>query len=72
MPKIKTSKKSSINIVNKDNQFNPWYHIRHLHPVRKHTEQIKKIDKEIVANLDYKGREFSVSEKSYYKTETKN
>ena len=72
LPKPKKFKKSSINIVNKDNQFLPWHHIRHLHPVRKHTEQIKKFGKEIVENLDYNGREFSVSEKSYYKTETQN
>ena len=32
-------------------------------PYHKYVEQIKKSDKEIVANLHYKGIEFSVSKK---------
>ena len=41
-----------------------WSHIRHLNPLKRHPERRAKADKNMVDDLDYKGIEFSVSNKN--------
>ena len=56
LPKeVKHSRKSLISVQNKDNECCRWCHIRPLNPINKKTEEIKKSDKKMSANLDYKG-----------------
>ena len=61
-----------INIKNNDNKCFLWCHIRHLNPLRTHSERLAKADKNIVNDLDYKGIEFPVSKKNNIKIEQKN
>ena len=65
--KLKDPKKGLINIKNNDNKCFLWYHIRHLNPVKTHSEKIRRADREVVDNLDYKGIEFPVSKKDHKK-----
>ena len=49
-----------------------WCHVRHINLVKAHPERITKEYKKLVNDLDYNGNEFSVREKDFSKTETKN
>ena len=49
-----------------------WCHIRHLNPLKIHSEKILKAGKIIFNDLDYKGIEFPVSRKDFDKIEKKN
>ena len=69
---LSNSKKGLINLKNKDNECFRWCHIRHLNPQNKNPQQIKKLDKAYVENLDYSGIEFPVSIKQYNKIEKQN
>ena len=42
---LKNSMKRLINILNNDNKCFLWCHIRHLNPLKRHHERIKKADK---------------------------
>lgn len=69
---IKTFKKGLIDIKNQGNNFFCCCQIRQLNLINKDVKRSKKSGKEMVANLDYKGIEFPVSNISYHKTESKN
>lgn len=47
-------------------------HWKHLIPKTQSLQLINKLDKEIIASLDYKSIEFHVSKKRYSNIETKN
>ena len=49
-----------------------WCHVRHINPLKKHPERIKKIDKKIACNLNYDEIEFPVEEKDFEKIEVQN
>ena len=57
--KLRNSMKDLINIKNNDNKCFVWCHIRHLNPLKIHSERIKKHTK-LVNDLDYGGIEFLV------------
>ena len=70
-PEIKTPK-SLINIKNEDNECFRWCHIRHLNPQNKNPQRIKKIDKNLIKQLDYSNIEFPVTVKQINKIEKQN
>ena len=57
--KLRNSMKDLINIKNNDNKCFVWSRIRHLNPLKIHSERIKKHTK-LVNDLDYEGVEFLV------------
>ena len=69
---LRSPKKGLINYKNNDQKCFLWCHIRHINPVKMHPERTTQNDKELVNDLNYDGIEFSVSEKTFSKTETKN
>ena len=70
-PEIKKSK-GLINIKNEDNECFRWCHIRHLNPQNKNPQRIKKIDKNLIKQLDYSNIEFPVTIKQINKIEKQN
>ena len=72
MPVELRFKKGLINIKNEDQKFFLWCYVRHISPVKIHPERIPKEDKNFANDLDYDEIEFSVREKDFSKTETKN
>ena len=64
--------KSLINIKNEDNECFRWCHIRHLNPQNKNPQRIKKIDKNLIKQLDYSNIEFPVTVKQINKIEKQN
>ena len=70
-PEIKNPK-SLINIKNEDNECFRWCHIRHLNPQNKNPQRIKKIDKNLIKQLDYSNIEFPVTVKQINKIEKQN
>ena len=42
---LKSPRKGLINIKNKDQKCFLWCHVRHVNPLKKHPERIKKTDK---------------------------
>ena len=69
---LRNSKKGIINLKNNDNECFRWCHIRHLNPQDKNPQQIKKLDKEYINQLDYSGIEFTVTTRQYNKIEKQN
>ena len=69
---LKNPKKGLINIKNKDDECFRWCHIRHLNPLEKNPQRIKKEDKKTINELNYEGIEFPVSQKHYNKVEKQN
>ena len=69
---LKNSKKGLINIKNKDDECFRWCHIRYLNPQAKDPQRIKKVDKEMINELNYDGIVFPVSQKHYNKVEKQN
>ena len=67
--KLKNPMKNLINIKNNDNKCFLWCHIRHLSPLKIHTEKITKVDKNMINDLNYERFEFPVSKKDYCKIE---
>ena len=49
-----------------------WCHVRHINPVKVHTERITREDQKLIKNLDYDGIEFTVQEKDFGKIQKKN
>ena len=70
--RLRNSVKSLINIKNSNNKCFLWCHIRHLNPLKIHSERIKKADKNMVIDLNYQGFEFPVSKKDFGEIEQKN
>ena len=62
--RLRNSMKDLSNIKIKYSKYFLWCHIRHLNPLKMYPEkskiQIKKVDTNMVKNLDYKGNEFSL------------
>ena len=56
---LNDSRKDFIRIKNKDNKYFCWYHIRHLNPMSKNAQKIKKSDKNWLYNNLYTKKEFS-------------
>ena len=69
---LKNPKKGLINTKNKDDECFRWCHIRLLNPQEKDPQRIKKVDKEMINELNYDGIEFPVSQKHYNKVEKQN
>ena len=61
---LKRPKKGLINIKNNDQKCFLWCHIRHINPVKIHSERITQKDKELVNNLNYDGIKFPVPERN--------
>ena len=70
-PEIKKSK-GLINIKNEDNECFRWCHIRHLNPQNQNPQRIKKIDKNLIKQLDYSNIVFPVTVKQINKIEKQN
>ena len=70
--KSRNSMKVLINIKNYDNKCFLWCHIRHLNPLKRHLERIKKADKEMIYDLNCEGIKSPVSKKDYSRNEQKN
>ena len=49
-----------------------WCHVRHIDPVKIHSERIKQNDKKLANDLDYCWIGFPMREKKLSKIETKN
>ena len=69
--KLKNSIKCLINIKNNDNKCFIWCHIRHVNPLKIHTERITSRQK-MVKDLGYVDIKCPVSKKDYGKIEHKN
>ena len=61
-----------INLQNKDDECFRWWHIRHLNEQTKYPQRIKRIDKQFIGELNYKGIEFPVSQKQHNKIKKQN
>ena len=62
LPKIlNNSKKSLINIKNKDYKCFMWCHVRLINPQNRNAKRIHKGDKKIAAKLNYSGLEFPLN-----------
>ena len=70
--KLKKSMKGLINIVNDDDKYFLWCHVKHLNLVERNPQRIMKEDKKIVSKLDYEGINFPVSKKDYCDVEKQN
>ena len=44
---LRSPRKGLINIKNKDKKSFLWCHVRHINPLKKHPERIKKSEREI-------------------------
>ena len=69
---LQNSAKGLINLKNKDNECFRWCHIRHLNPQDKYPQMIKKVDKKMVNELNYKDIEFPLTIKQINKIEKQN
>ena len=69
---LRTSKKWLINIENNAQKCFLWCHVRHINPVKIHSERITKNYKKLANGLDYDGIEFPVQGKDSNNTENKN
>ena len=69
---LRSSEKGLINIKNNDQKCFLWCHVKHINPVKIHTERITREVKKLANDLDYDGIEFPVREKDFSKTEKKN
>ena len=68
---LRSSKKGLINIKNNDQKCFLWCYVRHINPVKIHSERITQEDKKFVNSLNYDGIEFPVREKGFNKIEKK-
>ena len=69
---LRSSEKGLITIKNNDQKCFLWCHVKHINPVKIHTERITREDKKLANDLDYDGIEFPVREKDFSKIEKKN
>ena len=69
---LKSSKKGLISIKNNDQKRFLWCHVRHINPVKIHSEGITREDKKLVNNLNNDWVKIPVREKDFSKIEKKN
>ena len=69
---LRNPKKGLINMKNKDDECFRWCQIRHLNPQIDHPVRIKKVDKQLINELNYDGIDFPVSQKRYNKVGKQN
>ena len=69
---LRSSRKGLINIKNNDQKCFLWFHVRHINPTQEHPGRIKKTDRRISSNLNYKRIAFPVQEKDFSKIEVQN
>ena len=69
---LRRPKKGLINIKNNDQKCVLWCHVRHINPVKIHSERFTQNDKKLANGLDYYGIKFPVREKGFCKIENKN
>ena len=69
---LRNSAKGLINMKNKDNECFRWCHIRYFNPQKRNPQRIKKSDKNLVSELNYKDIEFPVTVKQINKIEKQN
>ena len=69
---LKSPKKGLIKIKNNDQKYFLWCHVRHINPVKIHSEKIIQNYKKLANDLDYKRVGFSKQEENFSKIETKN
>ena len=60
---LRSAGKGLINIKNEDQKCFLWYHVRHINPVKIHSERIRNDYKKFVNDLDSNGIEFPVQKK---------
>ena len=70
--KLKNPMKGLISIKNNYNKCFLWRRIKHLNPVKAHSEKITKLDKNVINDLDYEGNNFPVSKKDYCRIKKQN
>ena len=70
--KLRNSVKCLINIKNNDNKCFLLCHIKHLNPLKIHSERIAKEDKNTINDLDYEGIKMPVSKQDFSRLEKKN
>ena len=58
--KLKNPMKGLINIVNNDEKCFLWCHVRHLNPQEDHSNRVKKEDRVVAEQLNYRGIRFPV------------
>ena len=63
--------KTLINLKINDNRCFIWHDIRHLNPLKTHSERIKKAEKRMLNDLDNEVIEFLVSRRDFSKIEKK-
>ena len=68
---LSNPKKGFINIKNNDQKCFLWCHIKHINPVKIHSERITRNDKELVNDLNYEEIEFPMSKNDFSKMEAK-
>ena len=68
---LRSPKKGLINIKNKDKKCFLQYHVRHIIPLNKQPQRIKKTNKKIAEELNYDEIEFPVKGKDFNKIEVK-
>ena len=66
---LKSPNKGLISIKNKDQKCFVWCNVRHINPVKIHSERITREDKKLANDLYYDRVEFSVQEKDFSKIE---
>ena len=69
---LRSPRKGLINIKNNDQKCFLWCHVRHINPTQEHPGRIKKTDRRISSNLNYKRIAFPVQEKDFSKIEVQN
>ena len=69
---LKHPKEGLINIKSNDQKCFLWCHVRHINPLKEHSERIQKTDRKIVCNLNYDEIEFPIEEKDFQKAEVQN
>ena len=69
---LRSPRKQLINIKHKGQKCFLLCHVRHINPVKTHSERITKEDKKPANYLDYDGIEFPVQKKHFSKIEVKN
>ena len=69
---LKSPRKGLISIKSKDKNCFLWCHVRHVNPLKEHSERITKKDKKTAEKLDNDGTDFTVREYDFAKIEKKN